>query len=59
VAEALGCSLATTKRALARAQERVNAMVKRDPLLAPYLRESIPDVTEEDGTEVDDAAQSD
>jgi RNA polymerase sigma-70 factor (ECF subfamily) len=55
VAEALGCSLATTKRALAKAQERVNAMVERDPLLAPYAREG----TEEAHEEVADAAQGD
>jgi len=41
VAEALGCSLATTKRALSKAQERVNALVRRDPLLAPYAREGV------------------
>jgi RNA polymerase sigma-70 factor, ECF subfamily len=39
VAEALGCSLATTKRLLSKAQERVNAMVRRDPLLAPYVND--------------------
>ena len=55
VAEALGCSLATTKRALAKAQERVNAMVKRDPLLAPYAREG----SDREGEEVADAAQWD
>jgi RNA polymerase sigma-70 factor (ECF subfamily) len=38
VADALGCSLATAKRALSRAEDRVNAMVKRDPLLASYAR---------------------
>jgi RNA polymerase sigma-70 factor (ECF subfamily) len=59
VAESLGCSLATTKRALARAQERVSAMVKRDPLLRPYLRDSIADLDEVEGTEVDDVAQGD
>src|SRR3984957_15385995 len=57
VAEALGCSLATTKRALAKAQERVNAMVKRDPLLAPYAREGSEE--ELDDEEVADAAQGD
>ena len=56
VAEALGCSLATTKRALAKAQERVNAMVKRDPLLAPYVRDDGPSEATE---EVADAAQGD
>jgi RNA polymerase sigma-70 factor (ECF subfamily) len=40
VAEELGCSLATTKRCLARAQERVHAMVKREPLLAAYVTAS-------------------
>jgi RNA polymerase sigma-70 factor (ECF subfamily) len=60
VAEALGCSLATTKRALAKAQDRVNAMVKRDPLLAPYARQSEGAAgTDDDGTEVSDAAQGD
>src|ERR1700733_2977756 len=60
VAEALGCSLATTKRALAKAQERVNAMVKRDPLLAPYAREGSDHVDEtSESEEVSDAAQGD
>ena len=67
VAEALGCSLATTKRALAKAQERVNAMVKRDPLLAPYVREGSDREDGEgkkkeagkEGEEVADAAQGD
>ncbi len=60
VAEALGCSLATTKRALTKAQERVNAMVKRDPLLAPYAREGTGDtVDDESDREVSDAAQGD
>ncbi len=67
VAEALGCSLATTKRALAKAQERVNAMVKRDPLLAPYAREArgagevgeAGDAGAESDEEVADAAQGD
>jgi RNA polymerase sigma-70 factor (ECF subfamily) len=57
VAEALGCSLATTKRALAKTQERVHALVKREPLLAPYLQNSQEDGLEE--TEVGDAAQGD
>jgi RNA polymerase sigma-70 factor (ECF subfamily) len=57
VAESLGCSLATTKRALAKAQERVNAIVKRDPLLAPYAREATDDVSE--SKEMHDAAQGD
>jgi len=57
VAEALGCSLATTKRALGKAQERVNAMVKRDPLLAQYAREGSDEA--EDDEEVADAAQGD
>ena len=63
VAEALGISLATTKRALAKAQERVNAIVKRDPLLAPYARQGNDDDDDDDGsdegTEVSDAAQGD
>ena len=58
VAEALGCSLATTKRALSKAQEKVNAMVKRDPLLAPYAREGS-DQVDETEEEVPDAAQGD
>ncbi len=60
VAEALGCSLATTKRALAKAQDRVNAIVKNDPLLAPWARQGgkDEDATGE-GTEVSDAAQGD
>ena len=60
VAEALGCSLATTKRALAKAQERVNAIVKSDPLLAPYAaRSGRDDDDSAEGTEVDDAAHGD
>jgi RNA polymerase sigma-70 factor (ECF subfamily) len=60
VAEALGCSLATAKRALAKAQERVTAMVARDPLLAPYARshESAGRGASED-EEVSDAARGD
>jgi RNA polymerase sigma-70 factor (ECF subfamily) len=38
VAEALGISLATTKRQLARASARVFAMVERDPALSDYIR---------------------
>jgi RNA polymerase sigma-70 factor, ECF subfamily len=37
VAAALGVSLATAKRSLARAQQRVLLHVERDPLLADYL----------------------
>ena len=60
VAEALGCSLATTKRALVKAQDRVNAMVSRDPLLAPYAREANVSAGDtEAGEEVGDAAQGD
>jgi RNA polymerase sigma-70 factor (ECF subfamily) len=60
VAEALGCSLATTKRALAKAQERVNAIVKSDPLLAPYAaRAGRNNDDSAEGTEVDDAAHGD
>ena len=40
VASALGCSLATIKRYLARAQSRVLAAVRSDPLLSPYLQET-------------------
>lgn len=53
LAAALGCSLATAKRVLARAEDRVNAMVRRDPLLAAYARES----GEERCEEVSDAAE--
>jgi len=62
VAEALGCSLATTKRALAKAQDRVNAMVRRDPLLAPYAQQGGDAGAANDddsATEVSDAAQGD
>src|SRR5580700_3636953 len=61
VAEALGCSLATTKRLLAKAQDRVNAMVARDPLLAPYARdaENVAGGDDDDDEEVSDAAQGD
>ncbi len=61
MAEAIGCSLATTKRALAKAQERVNAIVKRDPLLAPYAREATDDASESpsESEEMHDAAQGD
>lgn len=38
VSEAMGCSLATTKRCLSRVSERFAAHVRRDPALAPYLR---------------------
>ena len=37
VATALGCSLATIKRKLARVEERVQALCARDPRLAHYL----------------------
>jgi RNA polymerase sigma-70 factor, ECF subfamily len=37
VAESLDCSLATIKRKLAKAQERVHAMLARDPVLARYI----------------------
>jgi RNA polymerase sigma-70 factor (ECF subfamily) len=40
VATALDCSLATIKRKLAKAQEKVHAMLARDPLLARYLEEA-------------------
>lgn len=40
VAEALGISLATTKRRLSKVQRQVLAMVERDPLLAEYLSDS-------------------
>jgi RNA polymerase sigma-70 factor (ECF subfamily) len=38
LAQALRCSIATAKRSLTRVEGRLNAMVKRDPLLAVYLR---------------------
>jgi RNA polymerase sigma-70 factor (ECF subfamily) len=53
VALALGCSLSTAKRSLMRAEDRVNAMVRRDPLLAGYLREG----DEGAGGEMADAAE--
>jgi len=62
VAEALGCSLATTKRLLVKAQERVNAIVRRDPLLAPYVNDAgaANDALNEGGEEeVEDVAQGD
>ena len=42
IALAMGCSLATTKRHLARAQERVHAVVKREPIFLPYLQGDAP-----------------
>lgn len=39
VASALDCSLATIKRKLAKSQERVHAMLARDPVLAKYIEE--------------------
>jgi RNA polymerase sigma-70 factor (ECF subfamily) len=46
LAAALGCSLATAKRHLARAQDRVYAITRREALFAPYLAAGLP--TEED-----------
>lgn len=43
VAAALGVSLATVKRRLASAQERVDAMVARDPVLKHYIEEGAPE----------------
>jgi RNA polymerase sigma-70 factor (ECF subfamily) len=40
VARALGCALATAKRVLARVDDLVSAIAKRDPLLAAYVREA-------------------
>ncbi len=37
VAVAIDCSLATAKRVLAKVEERVNAIARREPLLAPYV----------------------
>jgi RNA polymerase sigma-70 factor (ECF subfamily) len=37
IGQALGCSLATTKRWLARASQRVLALARREPALAAYL----------------------
>jgi RNA polymerase sigma-70 factor (ECF subfamily) len=59
VAEELGCSLATAKRALAKAQERVTAMVSRDPLLAPWAREGGPEGVGVRAKELSDAALGD
>ena len=54
VAEGLGCSLATAKRCLAKAQDRVHAIVRREPLLAHYLSaatgDAAGDETTTDGT---------
>jgi RNA polymerase sigma-70 factor (ECF subfamily) len=36
ISQALGCSLATTKRRLARASQRVLALARREPALAAY-----------------------
>ena len=44
VAEALGMSLATTKRRLARAQSRVQLLVERDPVLCDYVTIRTPGV---------------
>lgn len=49
VAEAMGLSLATVKRSLAKAQEKVHARVSREPLLAKYLAESQVKVEVQDG----------
>jgi len=55
VAAALDCSLATIKRKLAKSQERVHAMLARDPVLAKYIEEGAadrapkPDQDEEEG----------
>jgi len=52
VAEALGISLATTKRHLSRASARVHAMVERDPALAAYVQRSTePDVSQRPAAE--------
>jgi RNA polymerase sigma-70 factor (ECF subfamily) len=37
VSAALGCSLATTKRHLARAEERIHRIIRNEPIFAPYL----------------------
>jgi RNA polymerase sigma-70 factor (ECF subfamily) len=37
IGQALGCSLATTKRWLARASQRILALARREPALAAYL----------------------
>ena len=42
VAAAVGCSLATVKRDLARAQQRVFAVAKREAIFAPYLQDTFP-----------------
>lgn len=38
ISAVLGCSLSTTKRRVADAAERVSALARNDPLLAPYVR---------------------
>ena len=42
VAELCGCSLATTKRRLARASERFVELARRDPLLRERLEQAVP-----------------
>jgi hypothetical protein len=48
VAAALGMSLATTKRHLAKVTARVHALAMRDPLLSEYLDGAAPSFGEED-----------
>ncbi len=50
VAECTGSSLATAKRDIAKAQERVTLRARRDPLLVTYLRHS-GNATEDDESE--------
>jgi RNA polymerase sigma-70 factor, ECF subfamily len=49
VAALIDCSLATTKRHLARAQEKVYAIVKREPIFAPYLQPLAQDIASREG----------
>jgi RNA polymerase sigma-70 factor (ECF subfamily) len=49
IAAALGCSLATTKRHLARGAQRILAAAQRDPALAAYIHAPAPaDIEEAD-----------
>jgi RNA polymerase sigma-70 factor (ECF subfamily) len=55
VASSLGCALATAKRVLTRVDERVNAIAKRDPLLAAYVRGAHADETRDETRDETDA----
>jgi RNA polymerase sigma-70 factor (ECF subfamily) len=43
VASACDCSLATVKRRLTRASDRFQALAKREPALAPWIRKAAED----------------